>query len=154
MTKHFNLKNFFIKFFASFALLFVFNSLILSVVPATALAQTVAPPLSSKDRCEKFKDQFKVGSGKNTINIIGDTPVFCSLSDTIVKVINFLLIISGTVTILFLMIGGFFYVTSAGNEEQAEKGKKILINSIIGLVVIIMSYAIVRIIAGTLSLGK
>jgi hypothetical protein len=45
-------------------------------------------------------------------------------------------------------------MTSAGNEEQAEKGRKILINSVIGLAVIIMSTAIVTIVASALTLGK
>ena len=44
--------------------------------------------------------------------------------------------------------------TSAGNEEQSEKGKKILINSVIGLVVIILASAIVRIIAGLITGGQ
>ena len=54
--------------------------------------------------------------------------------------------------VLFLIIGGFYYITSAGNEEQAEKGRKTLINSIIGLVVIILSYTIVRIVASTITI--
>ena len=62
--------------------------------------------------------------------------------------------ISGTVVILFLIYGGFIYLTSAGNDEAAEKGKKILINAVIGLVVIIMSTAIVTIVSGLLSGGS
>ena len=54
------------------------------------------------------------------------------------------------VFVIFLMVGGFWYLSSAGNEEQAEKGQKTITNSIIGLVVIIMAYAIVRIVAGLL----
>lgn len=53
--------------------------------------------------------------------------------------------------VLFLIIGGFYYITSAGNEEQAEKGKKTLINAIIGIALIILSYAIVRVISNFVS---
>ena len=72
----------------------------------------------------------------------------------ILFVINYIQLMAGIITVLFLMVGGVLYVTSAGSEEQAEKGRKILINSVIGLVVIIMSYAIVRVVSSIISLGK
>src|SRR6185369_632662 len=66
-------------------------------------------------------------------------------------VINWLLGISFGVAILFLIIGGFWYITSAGNEETAEKGKGTAINAIIGLVIIILSYVIVNVVANLVS---
>lgn len=76
-----------------------------------------------------------------------------SLTDLIFKVIQFLLLLAGIIAVLMLIIGGFWYLTSAGNEEQAEKGRKAIINAIIGLVVIILSYAIVMAISAVLN-GK
>jgi hypothetical protein len=61
-------------------------------------------------------------------------------------VINILLTVSGVIAVLFIIYGGFLYITSAGNEEQVEKGRKALVNSIIGLVVIILSYVLVNVI--------
>lgn len=151
------LKNSIKKYFAYVGLLFMFNFFVLATVPSLVLAQEKAPAQSTNARCDKYKAQFQITSTddpKKQTSILGDTPVFCSAADLLLKVINYILIISGTVTILFLMIGGFFYLTSAGAEEQTEKGKKILINSVIGLVVIVMSFAIVRIVSSLLSLGK
>ena len=62
--------------------------------------------------------------------------------------------VSRVVAVLFIMLGGFWYLTSAGNEESAEKGQKTLTNAIIGLVVIILAATIVRIIANTVIAGK
>lgn len=73
-----------------------------------------------------------------------------TLTDFILQVMKILLTFSGVIATLILIVGGFWYITSAGNEEQAEKGKKAIINAIIGLVVIILAYAIVTIISGTL----
>ncbi len=73
------------------------------------------------------------------------------LTDLIVKVVKVLLGLAGLVGVLFLIIGGYWYLASAGNEETAEKGKKTIINAIIGLVVIILAYTIVTIIANTLT---
>lgn len=73
------------------------------------------------------------------------------LPSLLVTVINILLSLAGAIAVVFIIIGGFWYVTSAGNEEQAEKGRKALINSIIGVVIIILSYAIVTVIGNLVS---
>jgi ABC-type dipeptide/oligopeptide/nickel transport system permease subunit len=74
-----------------------------------------------------------------------------SLTGLILSIIKFLLFFSGIVAVLFLIIGGFLYMSSGGNEEQAEKGKKTITNFALGLAVIIMAYAIVTILGNTLT---
>ena len=61
--------------------------------------------------------------------------------------INWLLGIAAGVAVLFMIIGGFWYITSGGNEETAEKGKNTAINAIIGIVIIILSWVIVNVVA-------
>ena len=74
-----------------------------------------------------------------------------SVNGLIKIVINWLLGIAFLVAVLFLIIGGFWYITSAGNEETAEKGKGTAINAIIGIVIIILSYVIVNVISNLVS---
>ena len=74
-----------------------------------------------------------------------------TLTGLLRQVIQFLLDFAGIVSVVILIVGGFWYITSSGSEEQAEKGKKAIINAIIGLLVVILSYAIVTIISGTLT---
>lgn len=76
---------------------------------------------------------------------------YCTASGLALFVIKTLINFSGVVAVMFLIVGGFFYLTSGGSEEQTEKGKKILINSIIGLVVIMLAYALVYIIGNLLT---
>lgn len=76
------------------------------------------------------------------------------LSTFILKIINIALAIAGLVAVLFLIIGGFRYITAAGNEEAGESAKKIITNSIIGIVVIILSFVIVRVISNALLSGS
>jgi len=97
--------------------------------------------------CHNFKTQFL-----GAFNWVPDS--YCTASGFAIFAIQTIVQFSGIVAILFLIAGGFFYLTSAGNEEQTEKGKKILINSVIGLVVIILAYAIVSIIGSILVAGK
>lgn len=73
-----------------------------------------------------------------------------SLVELLTKIIKFLLTFAGIIAVGVLVIGGFWYITSSGNEEQAEKGRKAITNAIIGLIVAILAYAIVAIISATL----
>jgi cytochrome bd-type quinol oxidase subunit 2 len=67
--------------------------------------------------------------------------------------INVFLGIVGIVAVGYLIYGGFRYITSAGNEETAESAKKTIQNSIIGLVIIILSYVIVTVIFNAVGRG-
>jgi amino acid transporter len=70
-----------------------------------------------------------------------------SINQLIMTVIRWLLGIAFGVAVLFLIIGGFWYIASAGNEETAEKGKNTAVNAIIGIVIIILSYVIVNVVS-------
>ena len=77
-----------------------------------------------------------------------------SINQLISTIINWLLGIAFGIAVLFLIIGGFWYITSAGNEETAEKGKNTAINAIIGIIIIIMSYVIVNVVSNLLTSGN
>ena len=68
-------------------------------------------------------------------------------------VINWVLGITFGIAVLFLIIGGFWYITSAGNEETASKGKSTVINAIIGIIIIVLSYVIVNVISNLVAPG-
>ncbi|MCD6422400.1 hypothetical protein J7L13_03590 [bacterium] len=50
---------------------------------------------------------------------------------------------AGLVAVFYLVYGGYLYITSGGGE-QAENAKKTILNAIIGLVVILIAFAIVN----------
>jgi len=66
-----------------------------------------------------------------------------SAEDVAITVIQYILAIAGLVAVVYLIIGGFNYITAGGNEENTKKATKTLLNAIIGLVVIFAAYAIV-----------
>jgi len=74
-----------------------------------------------------------------------------SLADLIGKVVKGLLAFAGAIAVVFVIIGGYLYMSAGGNEEQAEKGRKTIVNFVLGLVVIILAYAIVTILISTLT---
>lgn len=62
------------------------------------------------------------------------------------KIINYALYLSGAVAVLFVIIGGYRYLTAGGNEEGAKKGRTTVTNALIGLVIIILAYVIVNVV--------
>lgn len=76
------------------------------------------------------------------------------LGTLIVNIVTILLVVAGSIAVIFLIIGGFRYVTASGNEEQTEAAKKTMTGAIIGLAVILLSFAIIRIISTILLTGS
>jgi hypothetical protein len=77
-----------------------------------------------------------------------------TVTGLILSIINIILALAGLIAVLVLIIGGFRYVTSFGNDEQVGQAKKMIINAIIGIVIIILSFVIVRVISNTLNTNR
>lgn len=58
------------------------------------------------------------------------------------KIILGLLYVVATVAVLSLLYGGFLYITAGGEAEKAEKGKKVIVGSVIGIVLIASAFVI------------
>ena len=58
---------------------------------------------------------------------------------------------SGALAILFIVIGGVKYITAGGNEKQVASAKSTLTYAIIGLLLVLMSSVILKLIAGDLA---
>lgn len=95
------------------------------------------------------------------VNITNPAPGFLSSPEgdgsfgaLLGKLINGILLpLAGIIAMLFIIIGGYQYMTSGGDEEAAARGKRNLQNAVIGLVIIILSYVIVTVVINALS-GK
>jgi len=65
-------------------------------------------------------------------------------------IVNILLFIIGTISVIMIIVGGLRYVLSGGDAGSIKAGKDTVIYAIIGLVVSIMAYAIVNFVIGSL----
>lgn len=63
-------------------------------------------------------------------------------------IVNFFLTFLGLIAVVMIIYGGFLYVTAAGNQEKIESAKKIIMYAVVGIVVILLSFAIVNTILG------
>lgn len=65
------------------------------------------------------------------------------LSEIIGSAIDWLLTVTAGLALLFIIIGGIYYITAAGDDKQMQEGKAIITYSVWGLVFILISYSIV-----------
>jgi hypothetical protein len=71
---------------------------------------------------------------------LGTTDVRTTVSNVIRAFMGLL----GIVAVIIILLGGFKWMTAAGNEEKVSEAKKLIISGIIGLVIIMMAYAIAQ----------
>lgn len=70
-----------------------------------------------------------------------------TITTILFNVLNFFLGILGVLAVIMLVVGGFMYVTSAGNEDMIDRGKKIVVWSCVGVVVTFSSLILINQIA-------
>jgi len=71
------------------------------------------------------------------------------LLDTAINVIQWVLGILALVAVVMIIYGGILWMTAAGNEEKIAKAKKVISAAVIGLIIVLMAWAIVIFVAGT-----
>jgi hypothetical protein len=71
------------------------------------------------------------------------------LEQTIVNIIQWVLGILSLLAVVFIIYGGFKWLTSGGDENRIESAKKTITAAVAGLVVVILAWAIVIFVAGT-----
>ncbi|MBH1980717.1 hypothetical protein I8H89_04335 [Candidatus Saccharibacteria bacterium] len=63
---------------------------------------------------------------------------------TVTRIINGMLLMIGIVATIAIIIGGIRYATSNGDANQTKTAKNTIMYAVIGLIVAILSYAIVN----------
>lgn len=85
-----------------------------------------------------------VGEG-NTINLGQRDP-----RTMVAQLINVVLTLLGIVAVVIVLLGGFKWMTAAGNEDKVSEAKKLLGAGVIGLVIILAAWGISRFILNEL----
>lgn len=92
---------------------------------------------------DNFDDQVLRPDNLPTGTAAANAPVEVKINSLFQFGINLILFASGAVAVFFLIFGGIQYVTSLGNQERMDGARKTITNALIGLVVVIFSFAIV-----------
>ena len=69
-------------------------------------------------------------------------------NDILTNILNSVYLVAGVVAVVAIIFGGFWYITSDGQPDKIKRGKMAIVYSVIGIVVILMAWAITGFIAG------
>ena len=86
--------------------------------------------------------------GDNPENISDATGAEGSARALARTIVNFFLFFLGLVATIMVIYGGVMYVTAAGNDDQVGKAKNVILYAIVGIVVILLSFALINTIIG------
>lgn len=92
------------------------------------------------------KEQIQCGTcdAAGTTNNCTPAAAPGTLQDTIRTVIEVLSLVAGAVAVIMIILGGFRFVTSAGNAETTKTARNTILYAVIGLVIIAMAQIIVH----------
>ena len=81
------------------------------------------------------------------VDALEDTGTTAELSDEPIasivgRIIGIFLSVLGIIFLILVIYAGFLWMTAGGNADRVDKAKKILIQSVIGLIIILLSFAI------------
>lgn len=77
-----------------------------------------------------------------------------NLGQFIQAIVNWVLVIAGVVAVVYLIYGGLLYITAGGDAEKATKGRTAVVNAIIGVVIILLSFIIVTWVGNIVNKGN
>ena len=86
--------------------------------------------------------------------ISGATDGDGDLKSLVQTMLNFFLGFLGFIATVMVIYGGGLYVTSQGKDEQVGTAKKVLLYAIIGIIIILLSFAIINTVLGSASSGS
>ena len=65
------------------------------------------------------------------------------------SIFNGILAVAGAVAVVFIVLGGIKYSTSQGDPGDTKKAKDMIMYALVGLVVVILAFAIVQLFTGS-----
>jgi len=95
-----------------------------------------ATPMQTLAQMPTWSNLEKVGSSGDDVATIG------SLASVFSNIMQAIMAVSGIVLFVMLVIGGFNFLFSSGDQKKLEKAKGTVTNAIVGLVVLVCAYLI------------
>lgn len=107
-----------------------------ALLPVAAVANvSAAPNIGEKvgqGTCLSTTEGCETGNAEDTVNSL------------IEDVINIFSLVVGIVSVIMIIIGGFQYITSAGDSNKVGTAKNTILYAIIGLVIVALAQFIVQ----------
>lgn len=117
--------------------------LALFVVSAGAMAALFAPPALAQ-----------VVDPTDGLETFAETAGFSTTGDiriTIARLIRTGISFLGILAVVFILYGGFLYMTAGGADDKVKRAKKVFTSALVGLVIILSSFAIAQFVLSRLT---
>jgi hypothetical protein len=88
------------------------------------------------------RTNLTLDGGEQKANYFDPSDGQSPIEKIIIRLIEYLTRIIGTIAFILLVAGGFIFMTSQGSQPQIDKGKDIIKYAIIGLIVTFMAFII------------
>jgi len=105
-------------------------------------------PASALDCAGVDKDKPSCKAAQGLEGAGGGQPGEASLKNAIGTIIDVLLFVLGVAAVIMIIVGGLKYTTSNGDSAAVTSAKNTILYSIVGLIVAILAYAIVKFVLG------
>lgn len=116
------------------------------ILGAFLLTVTIAPAVGAAT-------DFTIQGGANaargtdqTADLFGSEGIFRTIT-------NVLLFILGAISVIMIIIGGLRYVISGGNSTNVTAAKNTILYAIVGVIIALLSYAIINFVLGSFTGG-
>jgi len=109
----------------------------------------LAVPVYAQDAQQQINNGLCAGSNLEFTENPGQcnvatTDATTKINNIIHTIVNLLSAIVGVVAVIMIIVGGFRYITSGGNDTSVTSAKNTILYAIIGLVVVALAQLIVR----------
>lgn len=64
------------------------------------------------------------------------------------NVVRILIALSGSLAIIMLLVASIYYITATGDPARVKRAREIIIQTVTGLILIVLSYALVTFVTG------
>lgn len=88
----------------------------------------------------------------NAQNVANAGGAFLAFATLISNIIGVFVVVAGLLFLFQFMLGGFKWLTSAGDKAKLENAQQSLLHAVIGLVVVLAAYAIVALVGSILGI--
>lgn len=123
-------------------ILLISNFYVVYAAESPSLKQAIPSKIGSGETTiDKFIKSLGYQAPRDAFQIItGEVPLDLGapgMAIMIFYLISRILLFVAPVFVLLMLYGGYLWMTAAGNEEQVGKAKKYIINSVIGIVIVL-----------------
>ncbi|WKZ24786.1 MAG: hypothetical protein QY321_04220 [Patescibacteria group bacterium] len=123
---------FYKKFISLLLALFIFVS------PVFVLAQEE----EENNEPSQTQQSFGFGDRLSTVASVYSPENSASIEDRIGSIIAVILSLLGILFLILMLYGGYNWMTAAGDEEKVKKAGSTIRSAVIGLIIVIASYAV------------